>query len=222
MNIKKAFTLAEVLMVVGIVGTVATLAITNSRKESDMQEKIAQLRKSQTTIEAAIQASIDTNGEMKNWPTTDAVKTYIFPYLKLKKDCANTTSTACWKNKSIKGTAKIASSGLNIYSNTNYAKAILANGSSIGISFDSSLSNLATGYGYTGKYAGFVIVDVNGPKKGKASWGDDVFLFIMTPEDGLIPAGVNMKLKAENGCPTNLDLCTDWAISHGNQDYFKN
>ena len=42
---KSAFTLAEVLMVIGIIGAVSMLTVTNARKGTDTAEKITQLRK---------------------------------------------------------------------------------------------------------------------------------------------------------------------------------
>ena len=49
MKMKKAFTLAEILLVVAIIGTVSVLTVNNAVKSSNTAEKITKLRKRSTS-----------------------------------------------------------------------------------------------------------------------------------------------------------------------------
>ena len=64
---KSAFTLAEVLMVIGIIGAVSMLTVTNARKGTDTAEKITQLRKTHEILESVVQQAVMEDGQIKNW-----------------------------------------------------------------------------------------------------------------------------------------------------------
>ena len=85
-----AFTLAEVLITLGIIGVVAAMTmpalITNHQKK----QTVVQLKKAYTVLSQALQRSILDNGEVESWdwqsiPNADADlfgQKYILPYLK--------------------------------------------------------------------------------------------------------------------------------------------
>lgn len=85
-KINKAFTLAEVLITLGIIGVVAALTmpvlIQNHRK-SEIETK---LKKVYTIMNQAIMLSENANGERENWAselnTPAGIEKYILPYLK--------------------------------------------------------------------------------------------------------------------------------------------
>lgn len=91
-----AFTLAEVLITIGIIGIVAQMTIPGL--VSDYQKKLTaiQLKKAYSTINQALNLSIAANGDIKNWawPTvindanvTTFVNTYVTPYFIVQKNC---------------------------------------------------------------------------------------------------------------------------------------
>jgi prepilin-type N-terminal cleavage/methylation domain-containing protein len=94
---KKAFTLAEVLITLGVIGVIATMTlpalIANSRKK----ETSVKLKKFYSTMEQAIRLSQIDNGDMSGWDVPDTQNNkqqiydwwskYIMPYLSGAKLC---------------------------------------------------------------------------------------------------------------------------------------
>lgn len=218
-NIKKtlAFTLAEIIFVMGIIGIVATLTITNARKDTDVAEKVAQLRKTDEILSAAFAQAVAENGSMEHWgtnggtPTDAQVWEVISPYLKLKKNCGN--STGCWKTgKATKLTSSKDDVSENIDGNSSINKGLLVNGASIAI--DS--------HNQDNDYFG-VMVDVNGPKQGTYRFGDDILLFSVKKTSGEVsPFGYEYQNDFLDECINGRGIyCTPWVMKFGNQDYLK-
>lgn len=218
-SIKKAFTLAEIVFVMGIIGIVATLTVTNAKKDTDVAEKVSQLRKTEEILSTAFAQAVTENGDISNWganvhqqPSNEEVWNVINSYLKMKKSCA--TSTGCWKSGTV---SKIPSSEYDANDNIDGAndiyKGILANGASFAI------DNYQAGRAMTA-----VKVDVNGPNKGTYRYGDDVFLFVVSDEGEVEPFGFEYQNGAGllDGCITGKGVyCTAWVLQFGNQDYLK-
>lgn len=73
MNIKNGFTLAEVLITLGIIGIVAALTMPSLIQNSKRQETSARLKKFYSTMsQALIMAELD-NGPIKDWPKTEMI-----------------------------------------------------------------------------------------------------------------------------------------------------
>lgn len=235
---KSAFTLAEVLMVIGIIGAVSMLTVTNARKGTDTAEKITQLRKTHEILESVVQQAVMEDGQIKNWQymltdtktanayQSEYVLKHIFNRLKLNKNCE--TSSGCWASD-ISGTSlytTINTKGDKPNSDTASVKGILSNDASVSFYLSKAPTALTadqqTLFGYTGgDIIGYITVDVNGTAKGNTKWGDDVFLFLWTIDDGIVPIGNNVALNGANSCPNKLDICSAWAFYKGNEDYFK-
>lgn len=220
MNTRKflAFTLAEIIFVMGIIGIVATLTITNARKDTDVAEKVAQLRKTDEILSTAFAQAVAENGSIDHWgtnggdPTVAQVWEVVSPYLKLKKKCD--TSTGCWKTGNVKY-LNDSNDSINIEGNSDIQKGILVNGVSVAIgnNFDWSGS----------PFIGYIYVDVNGPKNGTYRYGDDVLAFVVDKESGeVLPNGSNYPDSHFSGdCLDNGSYCTAWVMQFGNQDYLK-
>lgn len=91
-----AFTLAEVLITIGIIGIVAQMTIPGL--VSDYKKKLTaiQLKKLYSTVNQALNLSIAANGDIKNWAwpaapdnanMTTFVNTYVTPYFIVQKNC---------------------------------------------------------------------------------------------------------------------------------------
>lgn len=216
MNIfKKAFTLAEVVLVMGIIGIVATLTITNATKDADVAEKVAQLRKTDEILSAALAQAVAENGDINTWgangnaPDTATFGSVIFSYLKLKKNCQ--TGTGCWTTgqagKLSTSTKNTDSTRDNINNSSLYYKGILINGVSIAAQKS------------TNDYV--ILVDTNGKDKGTYRFGDDIFEFTIN-YNGWISSQVRGSNNSINSCITDLGIyCTPWVYKFGNQDYLK-
>lgn len=180
---EKAFTLAEVLITLGIIGVVATLTIPVIMNKIAEQEAVNFLKKDFSDLSAAVNlVKIDNGGVVEG--ITEAKLTSKLNTLKI---CNNSSSEGCWHSdttlpKQLNGNdwgwpAIAAGKGT-----------ILANGGFVLLSaFDSSCSS--TLGGITNACA-LITVDVNGAKTPNIL-GRDAFIFLIIPNKGLIPAGTN-------------------------------
>jgi prepilin-type N-terminal cleavage/methylation domain-containing protein len=91
---KKAFTLAETLITIGIIGIVAALTIPNLIVNYQKRQTVIQLRKVYTDLINAVKLSEVDNGPMEGWnfpesyndsQTLEFLKTYYLPYFKGSK-----------------------------------------------------------------------------------------------------------------------------------------
>lgn len=223
-----AFTLAEVLITLGIIGVVAALTMPALLNDTKDQEIIAKLKKSYsifsqaTTMVQIEHPSMDWQTVEGNLDNTKTIYEYYKPFLKIAKDCGcGMTAPGCWSNDE----TKILNGKLNYqYAHKagigdTYCAARLADGTNI--SFDT----------WTGNYLGilpankgffFVYIDVNGDKRPNAL-GRDVFLFVMLNEKGIIvPAGNDNDsarcTKSDNTAYAGLD-CAAKVIKEGKINY---
>ena len=215
-----AFTLAEVLITLGIIGVVAALtmpALIQNYRKSVVENK---LKSEYSLISNAIRMSEAKNGSLEDWSTCDEDSSYectknffdnyLAPELKIVKFCGLENRDECW-------TAPVSLSGKNGYLPTNSFNktltAILSNGTSLYMWAGGQNSEAAHLQ---------IWFDIDGPTKGKNTIGVDVFgimLFLKTKDARR--AGVFMwgssqvydedyyKNDAEYGCSKDVD--TPWA-----------
>lgn len=199
---KNGFTLAEVLITLGITGVVAALTIPNLITNYKKKQTITQLKATYSIIAQGIQNSINDNGSLSTWDynmgNEEFAKTYIFPYLKEAKGY----QSGNWKVLSIKP----SSTGCYDWGwGTRYN---LANGSTI------STKRISSGT--------YIWVDLNN-KKGPNVLGSDVFVFMLNYRDwknggkwvyGLIPEGHWLTrdelLNKKDGYACSKELGSDW------------
>lgn len=83
---KKAFTLSEVLVVVGIIGVVAVLTLPTVINSADRNKNITQLRKVQNELQAAFSQAITKYGDSEDWGAYGAqYPNRIFEFLDIKR-----------------------------------------------------------------------------------------------------------------------------------------
>ena len=216
---KKAFTLAEVLITLTIIGVIAALTIPNLMSKWEDQHTVSAVKEAYSILNNAIKMAVAENGPVEDWTwpdtTTDSLTeqnaNYIIdvlkPYLKFSQICysANGCMGADYKNF-------YGDSGWGYWADLwVYGKAILKNGMAMSIN--------RTGYGSAmTKTYWQILVDING-KKGPNRYGYDVFLFLYTSN----------KLIGHNwgsdyckfGKQRNFAgaTCSYWILKHGNMDY---
>jgi len=173
---KSAFTLAEVLITLVIIGVVAALTIPTAIGYYKKEETVSKLKKFYSTFGQAISRSIIDNGHYSNWDY-DEIKSqqgafyfennYIFPYLQVVKKCTP-TSNECWADNVRDA---VIGENLSIFKNSRLSSssAVLSDGTSILICPRGS-------YLYIG-------IDINGHKSPNVV-GRDVFTFYLTVKDG--------------------------------------
>lgn len=87
------FTLAEVLIALGIIGVISAITIPSIMQHYQKQRTVNQLKKVYSTLSQAFEQSKMYNGEFENWDVSENsdpieyVNKYWIPYLKVLKQC---------------------------------------------------------------------------------------------------------------------------------------
>lgn len=204
---QSAFTLAEVLITLGIIGVVAAMTIPTLMNNTQEKEYVSSLKKTFSILANAQTLAENENGNIMSWSyTSDAAQNSktvfdnIKPYLKISKECGY--SDGCW-------TPTVYSfnnfNGPWSLTNTTRYWFILNDGTFIGINAPGAISD-------SGSIAFYI--DVNGAKKPNVA-GVDIFQVSMK----------NNKLTdydTKNGAPTcytNSFTCSSWVLANDNLDY---
>lgn len=174
---KKAFTLSEVLITLGIIGVVAALTMPAVIANYQKQETISRLQKVYSVLSQAVKQAELNEGEIKYWnfslPPENFYKTYIKPYITVSQEFINSDPPFDISYKCLNG--RICNT-YGSYSNKSVPKIILNDGSMI--IFD-----------FLGNNYEVILTDINGYKKPN-TWGKDMFAFSIQAEGGLRPYGL--------------------------------
>ena len=166
-NNKKAFTLAEVLLTLVIIGVVAAITLPVISENYQKQITIEQLKKAYSAFSQITNRAIADNGPIESWIIDDDSnnsniffhKNYIIPYLNIMKDCGYSNNMGCnFQYKTFKGKKN----------NLNYMYRFILNDGTL-VASSISVTNSV-------KYIR-VFIDVNGEKSPNIM-GRDVFAFI--------------------------------------------
>lgn len=184
-NNRFGFTLAEVLITLGIIGVVAALTIPALMNSTQDKEYRVALKKTFSILSQATMSMVHENGGTLKALCPDGDSTCLqdayLPYLSTTKTCANGVY-GCYTSgantlKTLSGV--VAGFGPD-------TGAILSDGA--GVDFYQIKSNCdGTGDGGTA-LCGELYVDVNGPYKKPNTYGKDLFIFYIK-SNGIAPAG---------------------------------
>ena len=178
---KAAFTLAEVLITLGIIGIVAAMTIPTIIQNYKKQVTVNQLKASYSLLSQAVSSSKEKYGDISTWDfdldNSNFANTYILPHLKVVKTISTLEDKSYWRLNCI-GTGAIFTSwpwdNENAVGQNNIY--ILSNGSAITVSHFLNLQMRIT-------------VDINGAK-GPNIMGIDGFVFyIDESQNQLLPVG---------------------------------
>ena len=211
-----AFTLAETLIVMGIIGVVAALTIPNLNSSTADKEKVAKLNKVYSNLQDAFGRAEAVYGPYDEWFQTDTTmdtQTTRFAervgeFLKVSKNCGHNVNGTCMTTgqyKNIAGTHYVTTpvSADNV-------SAILADGTSILFSK------------YTSDSTGIIFVDIDGPTKGLFKYGVDLFEFRVDSTNGLhYIKDYDNGITSCVGEGAGVYGCEMWVIQNGNMDYLK-
>ena len=185
---KPAFTLAEVLITLGVIGVVAAMTIPTLITNYEKKVTITKLKKAYSTINQAMKLSVSENGDYSSWPKPNEVggeeyyKQYWAPYFKNAQRCTSYTNSVCDYKKWMDGGASStfyllngSSSGVDAVYSNRYTL-LLPNETLVIYFYDNAESTLLGG----------VYIDTNGAKKPN-TFGKDVFLFMRENNGAIIP-----------------------------------
>ena len=193
---KIAFTLAEVLVTLGIIGVVSAMTVPTLMQNYQRQSYVTQLHKVYNELtQAFLQFKNDRNaiwlseaGHVRHQDMMPFMKQYF----KVVQDCGK-TSTPCFASsyKNLSGsTFELTTKDENA---TYYG--VLASGASFGIKSD----GIDTGTNYTDDFLYRIAIDVNG-QKGPNIYGRDLFILYIF-SDGVVDAyRVNPDCRENNNC----------------------
>lgn len=177
-----AFTLAEVLITLGIIGVVAALTIPALISNSNKEQKLALLKKDYAMLAQAVRMSEQDNGPNEQWDWGDGAGAYTTPrqsfdvywkpYLKILKYCTSSTDCGYPNNSIYEESGAVAASVVNTSSATTV---YLQDGTAMTVWADVGWH--------------FIYFDLNAGK-GPNTYGIDVFLFELLPGNGLMPYGM--------------------------------
>lgn len=214
-RLKKAFTMAEVLMVLAVIGVVAAMTLPRLSDNVDEQALVAGVRKAYSDLQIAYEAMVTRYGEPDGWlsgfgkdstkrkEATELLKNRLKESLDVDLDCGD-SDTGC-----------MSTSITDAY----YLK--LKSGTGLAISIAGDLDFTCSDF--QDKYYpcafGNIYVDVNGPDKGPNQDGYDIFDFVLSA-NGVEPEGLSYAsgIYIYDDIP---NMNTAWAIKAGNLDYNK-
>lgn len=187
--VKFAFTLAETLITLGIIGVVAAITIPNLMATYQKKQVAAQLKESYSIIQQAVRLSQEENGEIESWRTDlnghDFFNMYIKNFVKYQNEYSSSELMEKAPRILLNGSAYYGTT----YTRDTSSHFTLINGSMISMNLDSVREN--------GLWVG---IDVNGLSKPNKI-GKDTFLFFMSPDYGFRPLG-------DPGTPANWSYGT--------------
>ena len=236
-----AFTLAEVLITLGIIGVVAAMTLPALLQKQQEKKVVTQLKKFNSVMNSAYMMAKNEHGSLDNWGLTmsltnaaeddDAILNSnssldkfidtITPYLKVTSKCYySDSSCSTYEAKNLAG---------QVDASDTYAERIkLADGSVIGHIFINSPScSYNWGEGALSHFCGSFKIDING-KKEPNTYGKDIFQFDIT-RDSIVPAGIAADISFNNfdGSCINYSTrmggvgCAGWVIYNENMDYLR-
>ena len=208
----KGFTLAEVLITLGIIGIVCALTIPTMMQKQKEKATITALKKAYSVLSSAYALAVQENGDPRNWNLTalgsglgaENMLNTLAPYLNITKNCGR--YSGCLPNKIYKYLDGTPYGNFNTAQDR--AKARLADGSLMMtyISDPTCSGN-----------CGYIRIDINGDENPNQI-GVDMFFFNIE-KTRIIPTGVGSNTDCKNISAGNGSSCTAWVIFKENMDY---
>ena len=207
-----AFTLAETLIVMGIIGVVAALTLPNLNSSTGDKEKVAKVKKIYSNLNDALGRAVAVYGPISEWTQNDTssdakskrVADRLTEFMKISKDCGKSDGCFVEWGKAFDGEERLfVRPGIYSY--------ILADGSAISIS------------------ERYIEVDIDGQNKGPNRIGYDIFVFYICWEDEydcikdtILPDGMDGTGNGKSGnAGSDVSYYATWIIRNDNMDYLK-
>lgn len=215
---KAAFTLAEVLITLGIIGVVAAMTMPSLIQNYQEKATVTKLKKCYSLVSQAYVSILNDEGGSDTLQAGDDLEMMekFGKYLKYQKTCGR--NKGCFPNVTYKS---VTGNGYSKWENdtTDRSRAILTDGTLI------MFNKSAMWRGNEGNYLyAQIYVDING-FKGPNQLGRDFFYFYINPEK-IVPAGAkaleekNEGQKFTKNCiQQNGYACAAWVIYNENMDY---
>lgn len=228
-----AFTLAEVLITLGIIGVVAALTIPTVLQNAQEKANVTALKKSYTVLSQAFASAVKDNGTPDNWGLvsngdpqgSENILNTLANYLQVTKYCGRNTGCLPSQYLYLNG-----GYGASFDPMTSVAKAQLADGSFLSVTTFGSCTSSRTyeDSPLLHQICGNAFIDVNGAKNPN-QWGVDLFMFYIGMQ-GIAPGGSKLEddsfgYSFHKACQDKSSAggygCTAWVLYNENQDYLR-
>ena len=213
-----AFTLAETLIVMGIIGIVSALTLPNLNSSTGEKEKVAKVKKIYQNLDDAFGRAQAVYGPFDEWFANDNNKLAqstrfgerVSEFLKVSKSCA--TSTGCWSTAQLlelDGTVNSTNYFSDLKSSHYSNFSILADGAALAFQCDFQADIYCR-----------IKVDIDGPNKGKTQYGSDIFDFTINSN---IDNNLRPSMPGDSGLTGAFgqNNLTAWVVYNDNLDYLK-
>lgn len=233
-----AFTLAEVLITLGVIGVVAGMTLPNLIHKAQDRATISQLKKAYSVLNQAFRRAVDEYGPVDSWcdadnyrsggdraECTEMIPKILSQYISMQNSRVQVT----YKNRVKGGTFSM---GSNFKNNTTF----VLNDGTILYFYISPGDNYSSNWCKESKdvvgarrfyyHCGQVFVDVTG--KSKPNVNNKDFFAFQIYQDGIAPMGNRADEKSSyyytfnSACKSEVGAygaCTGWVLDIGNMDY---
>ena len=226
---KAAFTLAEVLITLGIIGVVAAMTLPTLIAKYQEKVWLTQFKVTYSTLSQAYLRAYQEHGVIKNWglpldnkaESAKIVAENLLPYLNLAQDFKQNSNHSSHNLPMhyLGLNGKELATNFNGWESAHYIFA-LANGAVGGIS-DIGIDEV------DGRFRVQIYVDTNGAAGPNQMGKDFFFLYLSTKNGYPIITGRDLWNSTQNGCSTTYPAtawysggsCAVWIIATGNMDY---
>jgi len=190
---KAAFTLAEVLIVLGIIGIIAEMTIPTLFANYQKQVYVTRLKKTYSQFNQALQlmthdygcdGDLKCTGLMSASTTNKSFGDEIVKYFKIAKNCDVGNDNDCYSSK-VRSWLNGLDAGEN-YNSYGFYRFIILDGASIALSNYKYNCTAVEGTNNLSNTCGTAYIDVNGPEKGPNIYGKDLYAFRITNGKGAI------------------------------------
>ncbi|MBP3924107.1 type II secretion system protein [bacterium] len=216
-RVKHAFTLAEVLITLGIIGVVAAMTMPTLIQKHQERVTVNKVKKFYSVMSQAQLLAIKDHGYLDEWGIPDGITkenaekfmSYLKPYLKIAKDCG--VSSGCLQYSG--GAKNLNGNGYTwaYENNVAYYKMILVDGSYMWLR---TVPNYCAYFDVVPDTCGALWIDING-KNPPNTLGRDVFHFL------IVKNSIKANITDDCNAQSRGWGCSSWILEKGNMDYLK-
>ena len=218
----RAFTLAETLIVIGIIGVVAALTLPNLNHATGDKETVTRVMKAYSMLSEATDRAIAEYGPISTWKSQQSCsyngsRALDYCYLKRIAEFMKVTKSSDFYDENYDPDYLRETNNIT----EGYYRFQVADG--LVIASDESDWDCSDTYGnYNDVCLHDIEIDINGTKKGKDKWGHDCFKFMVSDSVGVVPYyNWDSVESATSACLQYDSDCAWWVLEYGNLDYLK-